>query len=189
MAEPQNPESKESTNTFFGIPYKDSRTGEPSADQPGTFKQLLTTVFGSGLGTGNVPIAQGTLGSALFVLLWILFVPPKIFVEILVSILVHAASVPLSGWGEKMWGHDPGRITIDEFAGQSVALIGVKRKFFPILLAFLFFRLYDSIKLPVIKKRVETLPGGWGVTLDDTAAGLMARFSLGAISTLRRNRK
>jgi len=170
-----------SEKKLFGIPIKPGRTGVPTGTEPPPIAKLLTRVFGTGLGTGYTPFAQGTLGSALFVILWVLFVPAKLSYEIIITLLIHGASVPLSGWGERIWGPDPGRITIDEFAGQAVALIGVPRKPFYIISAFILFRIFDSLKLKVIKERVETLPGGWGVTLDDTAAGLISRIIIAII--------
>ncbi|MBS1261230.1 MAG: Phosphatidylglycerophosphatase A [Calditrichaeota bacterium] len=137
--------------------------------------KLLTRVLGAGLGTGYVPVAQGTLASALFVALWSLLVPAVLWVELVVVAAVTIISVPLSGWGERMWGHDPGRITIDEFAGQALALLLLPERTWPwYLAAFVLFRLFDVFKPRWVRRHVETLPGGWGVTLDDTAAGALA---------------
>ncbi len=141
-------------------------------------QRWLTDSFATGLGTGFLPFAQGTFASALLVLLWKYFVPEDRKVEMTVAVLLNVLSVPLSNWGEKSWGHDPGRVTIDEFAGQAVALVGVGRSPFQLVMAFLFFRLFDIFKLPFIRKHLETLPSGWGITLDDTAAGLLARICM-----------
>lgn len=157
---------------------KSGITGEPTGPKPGTIARWLTCLFGTGLGTGYAPIAQGTFGSALFVLLWWLFVPASLSWEIGVMLAMHVISVPLSLWGERMWGNDPGRITIDEFAGQAIALLAVPRDPLSLGLAFLLFRIFDAFKLPWVRRHVETLPGGWGVTLDDTVAGILARLVL-----------
>ncbi len=164
---------------------KSGITGEPTGPPPPCWAQRVTRVLGTGLWTGYVPKGQGTAGSALFVLLWVLFVPSSRRAEWTTMTLMHVLSVLTSGWGERMWGPDPGRITIDEFAGQAVALLGVPRKPLPILAAFLLFRLFDTVKLPIIRKHVESLPGGWGVTLDDTAAGLLARGVLAVVLKLK----
>ncbi len=157
---------------------KSGITGEPVGTPPPCWAQRLTCILGTGLGTGYVPKGQGTAGSALFLLLWWLFVPKNRKAEWFTMLLMHVISVPTSAWGERMWGPDPGRVTIDEFAGQAIALLGIPRKPLPMLAAFALFRFFDAWKLPLIRKHVESLPGGWGVTLDDTAAGILARLSL-----------
>lgn len=156
--------------------YKSGVTGKVTGPLPPLSARVLTSIFGTGLGTGYVPVAQGTAGSALAVLLWVWLVPDTLLWEMGVIVGLHVISVPLSWWGERMWGPDPGRITVDEFAGQAVALLAVPREPVLMLSAFLLFRLFDTFKLRFIRGPVESMPGGWGVTLDDTVAGIMARI-------------
>lgn len=160
---------------------KKSVTGEAIGTPPKEWQAFLARIFATGLGTGYAPTAQGTLGSALFVILWVLLMPDQIVWQIVVVVFLNLVSIPLSGWGERMWGQDPGRVTVDEFAGQSIALLAVPMTWPAVLAAFLLFRLFDTFKLPFIKRHVETLPGGWGVTLDDTVAGILARLVMIAV--------
>ena len=153
-------------------------TGPPNGRTPNRVQKWLAQVLGTGFGTGMLPFAQGTAASALFVAIWILAVPADPLVEIVVAVAVNLASVPISTWGERLWGPDPGRITIDEFAGQAVALAALPREPILLLASFLLFRIFDSFKLPFIRRRIEPLPEGWGITLDDTIAGLIARILL-----------
>jgi phosphatidylglycerophosphatase A len=158
---------------------KPSIAGVENESAVGPIRRWLAKVFATGLGTGYAKTAQGTAASALFVLLWVLFVPKNRRSEWKVALWMNAISVPLSAWGEKMWGEDPGRITIDEFAGQAIALTAIpSRKPGWLLVAFLLFRLFDVFKLPFTKRHIETLPHGWGVTLDDTLAGIFAWISI-----------
>ena len=150
-------------------------TGEALGKPVSPFPSWLTKIFGTGLGTGYAPVAQGTAGSLLFVILWWFFVPDEPFVQAAILLIVTWVSIPLSAWGERMWGEDPGRITVDEFAGQAVALFMVPHVWYYFVASFILFRIFDSFKLPFIRKNIETLPGGYGVTLDDTVAGLLAR--------------
>lgn len=72
--------------------------------------------------------------------------------------------------------HDSGRIVIDEVAGMLVALAGGGRDLWSIALAFLFFRLFDVLKIwpaGVIDRRVA---GGPGVVLDDVVSGIYAQL-------------
>ena len=67
---------------------------------------------------------------------------------------------------------DASCIVIDEIAGILLAYLAVPISVLPLLVGFVLFRLFDIIKpLP----RLETLPGGWGVMLDDLLAGLLAQ--------------
>ncbi len=84
---------------------------------------------------------------------------------------------------------DPGEIVMDEVAGQSVALLPallvlpagalVKHIWFAALLGFALFRIMDILKPWPIRK-LERLPGGWGVLCDDLLAGVYA----GAVLTV-----
>ena len=150
-------------------------TGEYHPERVRPFPRFLTRVFGTGLGTGYFPAAHGTAASLLFVLLWVWLVPDVQWIEVLVAVAITLISVPLSHWGELMYGPDPGRITVDEFAGQAVALLFLPARTWPWLLAaFVLFRFFDVLKLKWTREHVETLPYGWGVTLDDTLAGVFA---------------
>ncbi len=153
---------------------KSGITGEPVGDPPPAWAKPLVRVFGSGLGSGYVPFAQGTFGSLILVLLWFYFMPENVMLQLAAIILIHLISVPLSKWGEAMWGEDAGRITIDEFAGQSIALLALPKAGSVYFIAFVFFRLHDSMKYDWMKRKIEPIPNGWGVTLDDSVAGVFA---------------
>jgi phosphatidylglycerophosphatase A len=68
---------------------------------------------------------------------------------------------------------DPGFVVVDEVAGQWIALIGVRADWEHALVALALFRLFDIWK-PWPVRLLERLPGGWGIMLDDVAAGVLA---------------
>ena len=76
---------------------------------------------------------------------------------------------------------DPGFVVIDEVVGQWIALLGSPADWRHGLIALVLFRLFDITK-PFPVRRLERLPGGWGIVFDDVAAGL---YALGVASLLR----
>jgi phosphatidylglycerophosphatase A len=84
---------------------------------------------------------------------------------------IWAAQVADDYWGT----HDSGRIVIDEVAGYMVTMAAVDRTSWGLLLlGFVLFRAFDIIKPPPVRWLDRNLPGGWGVVLDDIAAGVLA---------------
>jgi len=69
--------------------------------------------------------------------------------------------------------NDPGFVVIDEVAGQMIALIAVPLDWKYLLAGFILFRSFDIVK-PFPLRRLERLPGGTGIMLDDVGAGLYA---------------
>ena len=68
---------------------------------------------------------------------------------------------------------DPGFVVIDEVAGQWLALLFMPPLWPNALLALLFFRFFDILKPPPIR-RFENLPEGTGIMADDLVAGVFA---------------
>jgi phosphatidylglycerophosphatase A len=69
---------------------------------------------------------------------------------------------------------DPGFVVVDEVLGQWIAL-GAAQPFnwITCLAAFALFRTFDIWK-PFPVRRLEALPGGWGINADDALAGIYA---------------
>jgi len=74
---------------------------------------------------------------------------------------------------------DPGFVVIDEVAGQMIAIIGVPTNWKYLLAGFILFRSFDIVK-PFPLRRLEKLPGGTGIMMDDVGAGLYALVLLHA---------
>jgi phosphatidylglycerophosphatase A len=77
--------------------------------------------------------------------------------------------------------HDPGWVVSDEWAGQGLAWLIAAPGLEPLLAGatFVLFRLFDIAKPPPIG-RLQRVPGGAGVLLDDLAAGLLAGLLVAA---------
>ena len=82
-----------------------------------------------------------------------------------------AVGVWASGRVERRLGiKDPQIVCVDEVAGVLVTWIAAPPTWTALIVGGLLFRLFDQIK-PWPARRAEKLPGGWGVMLDDVAAG------------------
>jgi phosphatidylglycerophosphatase A len=81
---------------------------------------------------------------------------------------VWAASVVARELGKK----DPQIVVVDEVAGLLVTMLPMREvSWLAVVLGFALFRLFDVFKPWPIRK-LEQLPGGWGIVLDDIAAGI-----------------
>lgn len=132
-------------------------------------------------GVGYCPIAPGTAGSAVGVALvaglsripW--GAPWAGVTLLLVAGCLFGLGVRTAGEAEKFFGRgDPGQVVIDEVVGQIVTFLGHPHPSWKLLIAgFVLFRIFDILK-PFPARRAEHAPGGWGIMLDDVAAGIYA---------------
>jgi phosphatidylglycerophosphatase A len=142
--------------------------------------KLLSTCFG----IGYFPAAPGTFTSVVAVLCY--FFIPVLHNPLLLFCLVALLSgvgIWAGGVMEESYGNDPSIVTIDELAGQWLALVALPEGVAPVLLALLFFRFFDIAK-PGPVDALQRLPGGWGIMLDDLLAGLFANLSVRALLLL-----
>jgi phosphatidylglycerophosphatase A len=140
-------------------------------------------------GAGYLKPGPGTYGSVAAVLLWYaaahIFPSTSLTLAIattLAAILITLIGIPTSTiTAREAARKDPGFVVIDEVAGQLFALILMRPDWQHAALALLLFRLLDIFKPWPIRK-LEALPEGTGIMLDDVAAGLIALL-LGALIT------
>jgi inositol phosphorylceramide synthase catalytic subunit len=140
--------------------------------------RVLATWFGCGL----VPIAPGTVASAAAIPIYLVALlggrTGVAFAAILVaSVGIWAASLVARELGEK----DPPLVVIDEVAGLLLTMLPVGHASpRAIAVGFLCFRVLDVVK-PWPVRQVERLPSGWGIVLDDVAAGLLGGCIMAAL--------
>jgi phosphatidylglycerophosphatase A len=138
-------------------------------------------LLASGLGSGLSPVAPGTAGSALGLLLFWPLQELSLTLQIVATVLLFLVAVPASTAVARRVGmEDPGVVVIDEVVGMWVTLLGMP--FTPAVAAvgFLLFRAMDVIK-PYPARDLESLPGGWGIMWDDVVAGIYAQLLLRAL--------
>ena len=143
----------------------------------------LIIFFATGAYSGYAPVAPGTFGSVVGLIIgYFICVPlwqrsPMIFAVIFA--LVFAVSCWIADRAEKIFQeHDSSRIVLDEVLGM-IATMYLNPTRWPWLLGgFLLFRVFDIIKpypASLIDRRMR---GGAGVMLDDLFAGIYANLVL-----------
>jgi phosphatidylglycerophosphatase A len=142
---------------------------------------LIATFFG----VGHLQPGAGTWAAALTVLLWWLAarampagwqLPVGIAAAVAVTLL---GILPSTVVARESGSKDPGFVVIDEVAGQMIALVGVPPHWKYLLASLILFRVFDIVK-PFPLRRLEKLPGGTGIMMDDVGAGLYALVLLQA---------
>jgi phosphatidylglycerophosphatase A len=140
-------------------------------------------IISTGLGTGFVPVAPGTAGAFLALVIWYvlyLFLSPLALLLTTIALVVVTTLVGVwtSNVMERYWGEDPRTVVIDEFVGTWIPMLvaATPCKVTTAILAvvgFAAFRLIDIFK-PLGCRKMEKFGGGWGVMLDDVLAGAYA---------------
>ncbi len=134
----------------------------------------LILFVATGAGSGYAPIAPGTLGSGVGLLLYLPLAGLGGAAYLAVVGGISALGVWAAERAERLFGQrDDGRITIDEVAGMLLALALLPRRLDVVVAGFFLFRLFDIFKPPPARA-AESLPGGLGVVTDDLVAGLYA---------------
>ena len=123
--------------------------------------------------TGYLPIAPGTWASALMCAI-LYFVPGLASPLAIAGLAVLAIpAVERARRGEK----DPSRIVIDELLGMLVTVSGHAITIPTLIEAFILFRAFDILK-PYPVRKLERLPGAYGIIADDLLAGAYASVAL-----------
>jgi phosphatidylglycerophosphatase A len=151
------------------------KTALPTTVPKSRLSWLIATFFG----IGHLQPGSGTWASAVTIAVWwaaSLWIPSAwlVSVAVAVSVLVTLIGIPPSTVVARESGiKDPGFVVIDEVAGQMIALIAVPVNWKYMLAGFILFRSFDIVK-PFPLRRLESLPGGTGIMMDDVGAGLYA---------------
>lgn len=156
-----------------------------ASERQALIRLALTTPAGwlaIGFGSGLSPIAPGTAGSLMALLLAWLLLQLQAWLQwpLAISVAASMALVFVLGvWAanrisSQLQRHDHSAIVVDEFIGQWLVLLVVPVSVSHWLLAFLLFRLFDIIKPWPIGYADRHVHGGFGVMLDDVLAAIYA---------------
>ena len=142
-----------------------------------SLRSFVPIALATALGAGYAPVAPGTWGSAVGLLLW-LVLPASTPVQAFAIVVVVVAGVWSGGVAERHFGRtDPGQVVIDEVAGMLVTLFLNPVGWVGAFAGFLLFRAADIVK-PFPARRLERLHGGFGIMADDVMAGIYANLAL-----------
>lgn len=141
----------------------------------------MAKALATALGAGYSSVAPGTCGTAVAVPLAWALADLTIWQFSLICVVVTGIGILAAHHADRAWGtHDAQKIVIDEVAGYLVTMIPAPRDHWaPLLAGFIAFRLFDIVKPPPVRWLDDNLPGGWGVVLDDIAAGVMGAIVMG----------
>ena len=162
--------------------------GEPPPLPPRSKRTLWAWLAGTFFGAGFLKPGPGTYGSAAACVLWLMAgwlvhhnTQTLAIVTTVGVVLATAIGIPSATRIARESGRaDPGFVVIDEVAGQWLALILMPPEWPVALWAFLLFRFFDILKPWPIRK-LEALPEGTGIMVDDLGAGVLA-LALGQLS-------
>ncbi len=138
----------------------------PPRDLFGVVKVLLAT----GFGLGFMPVAPATFACLLSLPVWF-FLKPCWFVYAILALALFAIGIAVSADLSRTMGKDPRCIVIDEYACLLLPLYFTPVRLIPLVVTFGLFRFFDVVK-PFPLRRLEHLPGGWGIMLDDLGAAV-----------------
>ncbi|GAB1405386.1 MAG: phosphatidylglycerophosphatase A [Lentimicrobiaceae bacterium] len=139
------------------------------------------------LGTGYAPIAPGTAGSTvgiviLFSINWLFndlgFEQPAVlFFNLALITAVFFLGARSVKKIHTVWKQDASMIVIDEVVGVWLAALALPIRWQYYLAALVLFRFFDIVK-PLYIRKIDAMTGHWSVMLDDVVAGAYAAILL-----------
>jgi phosphatidylglycerophosphatase A len=145
--------------------------------------RALIVFIATGIYSGYSPIAPGTAGSVVgLVLVWFVTGPMWTHSPVL-TLLVFAVAFAISCWisgrAEEIFNEpDSSRIVIDEVLGMAVTMFGNPITIPFLIAGFLLFRIFDILKPFPASLIDRQVPGGTGVMLDDFVVAIYANILL-----------
>jgi phosphatidylglycerophosphatase A len=130
-------------------------------------------VLGVWFGCGYFPRAPGTAGTVGAIPLYLALrhfgtLPVAVCALVLLGIGIWAADRVAKQTGQK----DPQIVCIDEVVGVLITWLGAPQGLVGMLAGFVLFRVLDTVKPWPASLAERRLAGGWGIMLDDVAAGI-----------------
>ena len=138
--------------------------------------KVIASFFGIGYIKGGGTIAAAVT-CALIYLLWHSNLPPKPWILPAITLVILLTGIYTGNKVEAAWGKDSYRVVIDEVAGMLVTILFIPANTYLLIAGFILFRFFDMVK-PLFIRRLEDLPSGTGVMMDDVLAGFYSNLVL-----------
>jgi phosphatidylglycerophosphatase A len=136
-------------------------------------------LLATGFGVGYSPVAPGTLGTLVAILIYYFLseISPPLYEITLIGFFF--LSVWVSENAERFFRKkDDQRIVIDEIIGFLTTMLWVPKTIRFVIIGFFLFRFFDILKPFPIRRLEKGFKGGFGVVLDDVVAGVYANIVL-----------
>jgi len=141
-------------------------------------------IFATGFYTGLWPF-KGPATFASLVSVLIFFFLDTILLDELYLLVVIIIFIILGTWSSDRTAtdndKDPSKVVIDEWVGMWITLLFLPNSLVWFIVGFLVFRYLDIFK-PFRNKKIERIPGGLGIMMDDIAAGIFGCIVLNSIN-------
>lgn len=132
-----------------------------------------------GFGSGLAKFMPGTMGTLAAIPVYLLLVQSNPWIYLFFTLLSVAFGIFIcERAAQKLDVHDYGGIVWDEIAGFLITLCWLPYTWQSLLAGFVLFRLFDIVKPWPIKWLDRHVGGGFGIMLDDVAAGVLAALVL-----------
>jgi len=134
-------------------------------------------------GSGYSPFASGTVGTLAAIPFYLVLANLSLPLYLLTVAAFFFLACWVSGRAEVIFGEqDSGKIVIDEVVGYLLTMTAIPLHWSYVLAGFLLFRFFDIVKIPPARWFDQKLKNGYGVVLDDVAAGVYAWAALWLLS-------
>jgi len=142
-----------------------------------TFDKIALFIAQGGF-SGRMPIAPGTAGTVVGVVLYLLVKDLSSLLYSAVFVTVTLIGTWAAGAADNVLGAmDSPTIVIDEIAGYLLAMFLIPFAWWAVIAGFVLFRFFDILK-PWPVNKLQDIPGGPGVMLDDIGAGIYTNVIL-----------
>ncbi|GAC1309196.1 MAG: phosphatidylglycerophosphatase A [Mucilaginibacter sp.] len=144
---------------------------------------LLHKLISTSLGIGYIGKGAGTVAAIACCVCWYLAWNggyPPVWISIIITVLITLIGVWSSTVVEQIWGKDPARVVIDEVAGMCISLLFLPVSLKYLICALILFRFFDIVK-PFSIRKMELLPAGWGIMMDDVLAGVYTNILVSVV--------
>lgn len=132
-----------------------------------------------GFGSGLAKFAPGTFGTLVAVPLYLAISALPAWLYAVTVVAAFALGVWICDTVSRDLGvHDHGGIVFDEFVGFWITMFLVPPSALAVLAGFVLFRLFDIWKPGPIRWCDRNVQGGFGIMVDDVAAGVVACAAL-----------